>query len=69
MEKLTIAQLLKKHFPTGSQYGQGKAASVQLGCSQKQFSRWFGGVTQPNSDATIDILRKLKELKNYPPEK
>ena len=65
--KLTISQLLKKHFPTGSQYGQGKAASVQLGCSQKQFSRWYSGATQPNSGATIEILRRINELRNYKP--
>lgn len=61
-QKLTIAELLKKHYPEYHVYGGIAAASKDLDVTPKQFSRWLNDVTQPNCEQTLTLLRKMKLL-------
>ncbi len=66
--KLTISDLLKKHFGTEKPYGSIQTNAAKLGIKPKQFGVWYSGVATPNSDTTILLLRRMGELANYKPE-
>ena len=66
--RLTISDLLQKHFPQTEKqpYGQVKRNAAFLGCTERQFRRWLNKATSPNSEQTIEILRRTGELKRFP---
>jgi len=66
--KLTISELLKKHYPTPHAYGTINQFAAKHEVTTKQFMRWFSGATTPSGDQALLLLQRLNELKNYPPQ-
>lgn len=65
MEKLTISELLKKHYPSPHAYGCINKWAALHETTPKQFMRWFSGATTPGGDQALLLLQRLNELRNY----